>query len=206
MTRSLPVRSTRIPAFRATAATLAASSGSDLLLTSARASLPLCALLKWLTTVRCPSACSASTLTRTAPSSRRARHRIPIADRPPTRRRRSRPAPARARVSSGPPALAGRAVWRTRTIGTPVPDRRPGAARTVPIRQRVGPARGPRSPRSAIRRRGRHRAPRCSGRSPAASVWSSEWHCARSRRPVSRSGRGPGGRPVRRPPVRRALR
>ena len=60
-----------IEAFRKkiTVATAAASPGSALLDASTRASLPLCALLKWLTTVRCPSACSASTLTRTAPSS-----------------------------------------------------------------------------------------------------------------------------------------
>ena len=44
-------------------ATCAASSGSDLVVARARASRPLCALLKWLTTVRRPSACSATTST-----------------------------------------------------------------------------------------------------------------------------------------------
>ena len=53
-----PSRSTFIPARRAMVATAAASLGSALVLASTRASRPLCALLKWLTTVRLPSGCS----------------------------------------------------------------------------------------------------------------------------------------------------
>ena len=67
---SVPRRSTRMPARLATPATCAASAGSDLVVARARANRPLWALLKWLTTVRRESECSASTSTLTAPGSR----------------------------------------------------------------------------------------------------------------------------------------
>ena len=146
-----PVRSTRIPARRASAATAAASAGSARVTASSRATRPLCALLKWLTTVRRAVGALAEHLDGDRAGHRRQGGVRPAAQVDDETRRRAASTgestgfhSARSVGQAGQRRARGEPVGRDRVVGArparTVRSRRPAAGRPAPAAARVSEA------------------------------------------------------------------
>ena len=160
-------------------------SGSAVVRASSRASRPLWALLKWLTTARVPSLCSLSTRTVTAPGTGASAAYEPLR-RSTTRSSIAASDPGERGFPQRPQGRQSRAGWYPRTAGRPGSGHRRGRRRTAPSRRRAGGRPGPAGPASSRRRPARRRGRRCS----AAPREASGWCAGAALRAISSSCRG----------------